>query len=138
MEFSKKRNKVCCTIIRGTRVQLSDVWVHNNLVNIEYWKTQNSAYFSTETIRDQRQRIDRIHTLVADPLPKYCVKQIYGKHAFVYHVQGRRYWVGRVGICPPSFSKIRGKKSLKLAKFMQLLCTYCRCRQNLRLRPPSF
>ena len=86
--FKKKRNKVCCTIIRGTRIQLSDVWVHNNLVNIEYRKTQNSAYFSTEIIWDQRQRIDRIHTLVADPLPKYCVKQIYSKHAFVYHVSG--------------------------------------------------
>ena len=61
MKFSKKRNKVYCTIIQGTRVQLSDVWVYNNLVNIEYWKTQNSAYFSTETIRDQRQRIDRIY-----------------------------------------------------------------------------
>ena len=38
-------------------------------------------------------------------------------------VQGRCYWVGSVGICPPSFSKFRGKKSLKIAKFVHLVCS---------------
>ena len=52
--------------------------------------------------------------------------------------QGPRSWEGRVGICPPSFSEIRGKKSLKIAKFVQLVCTYCRCYQNLWSCPPSF
>lgn len=53
-------------------------------------------------------------------------------------VQGRCYWVGRMGICPLSFSWIRGKESLKIAKFVQLVCTYCRCYQNLWSCPPSF
>ena len=37
-----------------------------------------------------------------------------------YIDQGRRYWLGKVGICPSSFSEIRGKKSLKIAKFVNL------------------
>ena len=32
--------------------------------------------------------------------------------------------MGRVGICPPSFLEIRGKKSLKIAEFVQFVCTY--------------
>ena len=36
--------------------------------------------------------------------------------------QGRRYWVGKIGIFQPSISEIRGKKSLKIyASYMYLL-----------------
>ena len=40
------------------------------------------------------------------------------------YIQGRRHWVGRVGICPPSLLEIRGKKSLNIPKLMQRVCTY--------------
>ena len=46
--------------------------------------------------------------------------------------------MGRLDICPPSFLDIRGNISLKIAKFVQLVFTYCRCWQNLRSCPPSF
>ena len=52
--------------------------------------------------------------------------------------QRRRYWKGRGDIYPPSFSEIRGKKSLKIAKFMHLLTNYCGCCQNLRSFQTSF
>ena len=45
--------------------------------------------------------------------------------------------MGRVGICPRSFSEIRCKISLKFTKLVQLVYTYCRCCQNLRSCSPS-
>ena len=46
----------------------------------------------------------------------------------VFHLikQGRRYWMDR-----------RGKKSLKIAKFVELVFMYCRCCKTLRSYPPS-
>ena len=62
-------------------------------------------------------------------------------------LQGRCYWVGRVGIYPPSFlesletktwSVLLCGKVQKIAKFMRLVNTYFKFCQNLRSCFPSF